>query len=146
MNTTNKHPVACLERAAVNLTVKGFFYFPRQKEMRHSEVKRYFLLYYSLFILKTLLLSQYFMFSSLFMSLQMLFDSSWGWAICNHIKSHIWFCLFLWICVVQVWLYLTISVYVSYLQNGLFTLLTIQFLVFILSCTPTDLYSTINCF
>lgn len=49
MTVTNKHPVACLERAAVSLDCKGIFLFPRQKEMRHSEVKRFFLLSLLLF-------------------------------------------------------------------------------------------------
>lgn len=31
MNVTNKHPVACLEGAAVSLTVKGYF-IPQAKK------------------------------------------------------------------------------------------------------------------
>lgn len=44
MNVTNKHPVTCLERAAMKLTVKEFFFISQAKEMRHLEVKRSFLL------------------------------------------------------------------------------------------------------
>lgn len=147
LNVTNKHPVACLERAAASLTVTGFF-IPKAKRDEAFWSEKIFPAQCFIVpsILKRLLVSWYCMFLSFFMFVQISFDSSRNYAICNHIKTHIWVCLFLWICIAHVWLYSTISVYVSYLQNGLFTRLTKQSPVFILSCTPTDLYSRINRF
>lgn len=80
MNVTNKHPVTCLERAAVNLTVKGFFF---TSQARRDEAFRGENIFSAQFLLVPLYSEKVACFTALygseiFMSLQMLFDSNWG--------------------------------------------------------------------
>lgn len=68
-----------------------------QKEMRHSEVKSFYLVTVLFSPLNSIkfTVSWYYMFLSFFMSVQISFDSSRDCAMCNHVKPHICVCPFL---------------------------------------------------